>query len=135
MLIPKDLEYTIPENAFMFWSFTTCLKCSGFRFLTSTFSPYFLGLPFLPVLGFFERYDNSASSRSLLTKWREHPSILSTKFFLEKYASATTYLVMDNICSICFFMAPAYQSTSVKPLSWRQLDGCLLYTSDAADEE
>src|SRR5665648_1302882 len=27
---------------------------------------------------------------------------------------------MDNICWICFFMAPAYQSTSVKPLSWRQ---------------
>lgn len=48
---------------------------------------------------------------------------LFNKIFFEKYASATTYLVMDNICSIWFFMAPAYQSTIVKPLSWRQLVG------------
>ena len=123
MFLPKDLEYTIPENAFMPWLFSIGLKCSRSRFLTSTFSPYCSGLPFLPVLGFFEMYDKCASSRSLLTRWRSPPRICSTKLFLEKYASATTYLVMDNICSTCFLMAAAYQSTSVKPLSWRQLVG------------
>lgn len=49
----------------------------------------------------------------------ESPNLFN-KVFLEEYRSATTYLVMNNICFICFFMTPAYQSTSVKLLSWRQ---------------